>query len=178
MIQAAWGKKHVSGPGTRDCFCLVCSVVFLLRVRPFLVSACGPLCFSTHSAAAASAPDRRGFFLLRRCRALRLRATRGAEAEAHALRANCARARRVLLLLLIAGPAGVGPSVSFLQARIRSCYLNHSNNLVKTQGAVVGEAAKYGGNRDANNAHKHNQKHACFMSIVCLSVFFVSSPSF
>ena len=41
-----------------------------------------------HSAAAAGAPDRRGFFLLRRRRALRLRATRGAEAEAHAPRAG------------------------------------------------------------------------------------------
>ena len=41
-----------------------------------------------HSAAAAGAPDRRGFFLLRRCRPLRLRATRGAEAEAHAPRAG------------------------------------------------------------------------------------------
>ena len=41
-----------------------------------------------HSAAAAGAPDRRGFFLLRRRRALRLRAARGAEAEAHAPRAG------------------------------------------------------------------------------------------
>ena len=40
-----------------------------------------------HSAA-ASAPDRRLLFLLRRCRPLRLRATRGAEAEAHAPRAG------------------------------------------------------------------------------------------
>ena len=40
------------------------------------------------SAAAAGAPDRRGFFLLRRRRALRLRAARGAEAEAHAPRAG------------------------------------------------------------------------------------------
>ena len=41
-----------------------------------------------HSAAAAGAPDRRGFFLLRRGRPLRLRAARGAEAEAHAPRAG------------------------------------------------------------------------------------------
>ena len=41
-----------------------------------------------HSAAAAGAPDRRGFFLLRRRRALRLRAARGAEAEAHAPQAG------------------------------------------------------------------------------------------
>ena len=40
------------------------------------------------SAAAAGAPDRRGFFLLRRRRPLRLRAARGAEAEAHAPRAG------------------------------------------------------------------------------------------
>ena len=41
-----------------------------------------------HSAAAAGAPDRRGFFLLRCCRPLRLRAAQGAEAEAHAPRAG------------------------------------------------------------------------------------------
>ena len=63
----------------------------LLRYRGKASAELAPLtCYADgpHSAAAAGAPERRGLFLLRGRRPMRLRATRGAEAEAHAPRAG------------------------------------------------------------------------------------------